>query len=100
MSSKSKGTDFERDVVIFLSEHNHFAVRCAGSKSKYFGGVVDVTAFDRTTKQWILIQSKLDGSISNTDKKALILVAKECSAIPVLAYKSEGKIVLKKLQSL
>ena len=97
MSRYTKGADFERSVLSFLADDDHLAGRLAGSKSKYFGEVVDIIAFHIPTSRWLLIQAKIDGIISSSDKEKLIAVAHQCGATPVLAYKSGSKVELKYL---
>ena len=95
MSKYSRGADFERAVVKYLEKEGYLAFRCAGSKGNQ---KIDVIAIPPhpfplpsnpkyVTDATLLIQCKLSGAISNSEKKILYEAAINFHCIPILASK-------------
>ena len=102
MSKYSRGADFERVVVKHLEMRGYLAFRCAGSKGN---SKVDVVAFAPKPELYsaknfnplsgcdgndVLIQCKLSGAISKSERDTLFNAAAEFNCIPVLASKIKG----------
>lgn len=94
MSKYSRGADFERAVVKHLEKEGYLAFRCAGSKGN---SKVDVIAIARDEKGFMkthLIQCKLNGAISKSEKRTICQAAAEFLCIPILASKTNGSLHL------
>ena len=94
MSKYSRGADFERAVVKHLEKEGYLAFRCAGSKGN---SKVDVIAFARDEKGFMqthLIQCKLNGAISKSEKRTICQAAAEFLCVPILASKINGNLHL------
>lgn len=88
-----RGADFERAVRRHLQGRGYLCWRVAGSKGE---GCVDLIAFSKK-RGWVLIQCKINGKISLGDHLTMLETAAMTGATPVLVFKSNRKIWVKKL---
>lgn len=101
-----KGAHFEREVRRYLQERGFFCWRIAGSKGE---GHVDLIAygpvgltvgavevlpflFIGSRPGWWLIQCKKNKKITDDERQAIRETAQRCDALPMLAFRSFGKI--------
>lgn len=97
MTQYARGANFERRVVKELTAAGYYAMRSAGSRGK-----VDVVAVWQTWRSrhiyftpemTMFVQCKLKGVLPNKDRRELCRVARECSCLPILASRENGKVV-------
>ena len=100
MSKYSRGADFERAVVKHLKKEGYLAFRCAGSKGNQKTDVIAIPPHPfplpsnpkYVTDATLLIQCKLSGRISNSEKDILSKAAIVFHCIPILASKINGNL--------
>ena len=83
MTRYDSGADFEREVKADLEARGYYAVRAAGSHGK-----TDVLAYHMGIA--LFVQCKKGGDFPKEERLSLVHVAKEHSAIPVLAQRIRG----------
>ena len=107
MSKYSRGADFERAVVKYLDNQGYLTFRCAGSKGN---SKVDIVAFAPKPDFYfsgknfspvygcdgdnLLIQCKLSGAISKSERITLVDATIKFDCIPILATKINGNLGL------
>jgi Holliday junction resolvase len=87
MSHYRAGRDFEHAVRTALVADGYDVIRSAGSKTK-----VDLAAFK--PGQAVFVQCKRDGKISPAERVELLRVASHIDAVPVVAWKQNGKAAI------
>lgn len=83
MSNYDRGRRFEYAVRDHLRTNGYDVIRSAGSKTK-----VDLVAIK--TGQVLLVQCKLDGKISPTERTELVRIASAAGGWPIVASRKQG----------
>lgn len=86
MSGYARGAHLERQVADTLAADGYTIIlRSAGLSH----GLVDVIAWK--TGQWALIQCKTGGRLDTEPWNGLYTLARTCSALPILAYRTRPR---------
>lgn len=100
-NTNRQGADFELAVMHDLEPHGYNALRSSGSR-----GAIDVVAVGPArghgnwlwTEALVFIQCKISNPLISPDERAAVTgMAERAGAVPVVAYKVDGRIEYRRL---
>ena len=90
-SARAKGYNVERDCTNYYREKGFFAIRINSRAQKGIFRSVDVVAYDREVKRFLIIQCKYKKKYLGAEEIGRIkLAATQWGGIPILCYRDRG----------